>query len=1173
MMFDLGNLVAIGITLALLLAYRILDRDNRSLEKVKKYADRLREEMAAYADKRSEDLKAYAIDVEVHQKAAKEVLRRVQAGEAELAAKADYLGGMSARIAEYDRALLELKEMSARVDQNLSAIHDESAFVDGVARTLKATRSEMEALVASVPDVRRGIADDSRSMMESLRADFEGELAAAMADAKGRVERLLADVAAGGARVAEANAEGAKAAEERYRAIEAQLADAFRRAREEGERLEDAAFQRLKEQIDSRGARLGEAIEERFNGLRDQAKERIAETQGLIKGFKAEWRKDADALLAEAKADAAEAAEKASARIDEAEARVAEAETLYEERYARVEAKVSETAQALQAKVRDQLKAYQEDISAKQAAIRASIKDGIAETRIEADSAARELAEALSSAKARTDEAAAAQATRLAALEAATAAAERKADASLTALEASFADRGAGLERRVMQGFEARASELRDMVEQGLARLESVRLDADRMETALRDAMAGVERRVEEDFSLFGKDLAARQAAFEQEFKGESARVRSAVKDLEGDLNALKSKAYADVSEKLKIFEDEFFADLRARSQDADERFAAWRADMDERLAATMREADAARAETDRAWSEEARARLVETQARVQEQVDKLAAQVDAHRSAISERVGEADDALSSLKAAVKADLDDARAAADAFLNAELERWKHETGERVREAERRSEVDAKAFAESASAAKARFDEARAALLSGSARWQADFEAAMKASEEERVARVASLAESFKADVAAIAADWDKERRKVIENAKLEREALSRDVRALSDDVGRFRQELAQKTAQALDDFTRSYDGLAQDAARRTRETVSALDAAIEDYKRESRSLKDGFDAARTQMAGALDEERRNREKAFAEMDKGIQAFQAQTRVFERADELRASLAEAMEAMKADLARVESRRAEMAELETQYGRIKRLEDELGQKIARFLAEKRRLDAMEDDFKRLLSLSQAVDQKLSSVTESHDQLTQVQAEVRRLSEIADEAAEKYERVEKKSNLLDATADAIDKNFQAIADIERNVRTIDADVRVIPDRVIDLKRSMDEIMAWKPKIDSTIVKLDEVDAVLSDAEKRGAGLQKTCEWLARAETRFDELNKKTQDHLRMLNDLLKEEPSAKRKDKGAPPLSVQETVKKLSHQGWKTEEIARAVKLSLGEVELILNLGGQD
>ena len=356
-----------------------------------------------------------------------------------------------------------------------------------------------------------------------------------------------------------------------------------------------------------------------------------------------------------------------SARIDEAEARVARAEALYEERYERVEAKAQETAQALQAKVKEQLKAYQEETSAKQAAIRASIKEGLSETKAEAEVASRELSESLIAFKSRIDETASEQAARITAMNASLTAAEKKADDAVAALSAKFTDRGADLERRVLAGFEARATELRDVVEQGLSRLEGVRLDADRMETALREAMAGVERRVEEDFALFGKDLASRQASFEEEFRGESARVRTAVKDLESDLNVLKSKAYADVSEKLKIFEDEFFSDLRARSEDANEKFAVWRADMDERLASAIREADASRAETDKAWSEEARARRAETQGRIQEQLDKLVSQVDAHRSAISERVGEADDALSSLKAGVKADLDDARAAADAI--------------------------------------------------------------------------------------------------------------------------------------------------------------------------------------------------------------------------------------------------------------------------------------------------------------------------------------------------------------------------------------------------------------------------------------------------------------------------------------------------------------------------
>ncbi|MDX9956975.1 MAG: hypothetical protein RBT68_00915, partial [Spirochaetia bacterium] len=1008
-MFDPGNIITLVIMLIILVVYRMLDKDNRSLEKIKKYTDKLREDLSAHADARAEDLQSYAVELEVHQKAAREILRRVQTVEDALNSRTEALGAMAARIAEYDKALAELKEMSARVDENLSVIHDESAFVDGVARTLKSAKEEMERLKAAVPDIRDGIAEDARATIEGLRRSMNADIDSAMESVRSEISTLSDKAENSIATVESMHADASKAAEGRFRIIESELESAFARARAEGEQLEDLAFQKLRDQIESRGTRLSEALETRFDTIRDHAKERINETQVMIKTLKADWRKDSDAILAEASASANSAAERIALRMDEAETRVARAEELYEERYQKIETKAREAALALQTKIKENLKAYQDELGIKQTEIRAAIKDGLAGTKAEADHAAAEFESQLRGFRERGELLKSEQNAMLEGIQSSIASTGQYAETAVESLNDKFTTRSAELEKRILADFELRALELRELVEQGLTRLESVRFDADRMEKALRDAMAGVERRVEEDFALFGKDLADRQAAFALDFKNEAARVRSGVKDLENDLNALKAKAYSDVSAKLKIFEDEFFADLRDRRKDADDRFAQWRTDMDDHLAAAIREADAARAELDRNWTEEAKAALIETQARVVEQLAKISAQVDAHRQAISERVGESNDALSSLKAAVKADLDDARTAANAFLNAELDRFKHDSGERVQEAERNALKDARQLEEDARAARARYEAAKQAIEAEAKEHHSTFAVAMKSAESERAAALEALADSFKTEAAAIGADWEKEKRKIIDTAKSEREALTRDVRSLSDEIGRFRQELSQKTTQALDDFNRTYENLSNDATRKARETSQAMSGSIDDFKREAKTLKDNLEITRNQMAAALEDEKKTRERIFVDMDKQVKAFQAQTKLFERADDLKRSLGDAMESMKADLSRVESRRAEMAELETQYGRIKRLEDELAQKIARFLAEKRRLDTMEDDFKRLLSLSQAVDQKLALVTASNDQLAQIQAEIRRLGQSADEAAEKYERMEKKSNIL--------------------------------------------------------------------------------------------------------------------------------------------------------------------
>jgi DNA-directed RNA polymerase specialized sigma24 family protein len=90
----------------------------------------------------------------------------------------------------------------------------------------------------------------------------------------------------------------------------------------------------------------------------------------------------------------------------------------------------------------------------------------------------------------------------------------------------------------------------------------------------------------------------------------------------------------------------------------------------------------------------------------------------------------------------------------------------------------------------------------------------------------------------------------------------------------------------------------------------------------------------------------------------------------------------------------------------------------------------------------------------------------------------------------------------------------------------------------------------------------------------LQTAREWLARTETRLEEVSREAQEQVKLLGSLMKNENSGKKAEKGqgAPSLSARDMVIKLAHQGWKVEEISKAVQVSRGEVELILELAGK-
>jgi predicted RNase H-like nuclease (RuvC/YqgF family) len=128
--------------------------------------------------------------------------------------------------------------------------------------------------------------------------------------------------------------------------------------------------------------------------------------------------------------------------------------------------------------------------------------------------------------------------------------------------------------------------------------------------------------------------------------------------------------------------------------------------------------------------------------------------------------------------------------------------------------------------------------------------------------------------------------------------------------------------------------------------------------------------------------------------------------------------------------------------------------------------------------------------------------------------------------------------------------------------------------LRASIENLTADNEKARDTAEKLSVLDENLSHIEKRIAEMQKAREWLARTETRLEELDKQAQNQLRLTSSLLnRESGKAQPPEKGAPPPRDRDNIRKLRQQGWTIDEIAKSMSISKGEVELILEIGPKD
>jgi len=352
------------------------------------------------------------------------------------------------------------------------------------------------------------------------------------------------------------------------------------------------------------------------------------------------------------------------------------------------------------------------------------------------------------------------------------------------------------------------------------------------------------------------------------------------------------------------------------------------------------------------------------------------------------------------------------------------------------------------------------------------------------------------------------------------------------------------EDAARNTRQNMDDWQSQY-------VSRMRE----MDETLEKIGRHSRETADENEERISQFRTSLDDIRK---------ELGVQK-----KIFDQTDELRQELESRKEETNANLDRLEQRKNEIVKLENDLNHVRRLGDDVNNKMTRFLSENRRIELMEESFNRLLKTSVEVEDKLKSVSSSNDILQAEQVKIRKLEDSIKETEEKYLRVEKKNEVLEETIEGIDRNFKLLQKTETSIRNAENILSALSDQSDKLHSSIESLASQSEKASGAIDKITILEEALAQIEKRITDMNVAREWLANIETRLNTLNKNAKDQLTLSKNIIDRESGKTQANKGAPPPQDRDNIRRLWEQGWKVDEIANAMGRSIGEIELTLEI----
>lgn len=1106
MIFTPGNIITLCICLVLVILFRQLDKGNRSIEKVKKFGDKLKDDLEAFIKERTAKLEESSISLDVQQAKAVAAVKRLESiredletREADLLARTKAVDDFGKQIATYDSTIRQLSEMTALAQENLSKIRAESDFADSLGKKLMAAEKDLSSISAAIPAMQETFRAENRASLESIQADT-------LARVSKTVDELGRDVETARQKASAILGETAERMNDLY---QKSFAEASRRA----DTLEDAAFAKLKDQAAERLAKYKEQIEEKTAALHELTKERVQETQQLAKGFKADWQAEADEYLEATRAEIRQLQADYDTALSSVEDRLKSAESLAESRYEEMKAGVKSLESSLES-----------SLSALEAGV------------------AKRLKEAETSAGSKVSELAAA-----------------------TELASTRANDAVG---QFTQNLEERLAAYGKDVDYRLAQFDRLIGDTGRLEGELRVSMKQTEDRVTGDFSLYTQDQQAKQDAFAKKLTDEAAALSTRMQELETGLNELKSRAYDNVSAKLKMFEDDFFADLGKRSDAITAALEHWKTNVDERLETLSAESESGRKDVEDAYAAQLKERLAAISEQYRAQNAKLEEQIASVEAELRSRITASDQSILAFVEQSRQEFAQARETASLHVRNELDAHALSVQEIMRRQEREVDARTKEFVDSIEAAKAESEATLGNIKTDFAAWQTKNEQQLAEASTLFAEKLARFEGASKESMAAVEASWQTNYRDFTAKTAEERKQLKDSLDGLKKDIAQATADFDHRSAESLAGFNEAYATMVAETERRVRETSTEADAAVKALKATAQEIRESVDQAKDRLFQKLQSDTGALGATLEEIDKRQKGFIAQTRIFDRADELKVALETGIENLKNELSRLDVYRGAMDNLEQQYAKIRKLEEETNQKVTRFTTEKKRIDILESDFNKLLGLSDSIDKKVAELTGANDDMQQFQVQIRRFEESVTDVNARYERLEKKAVVLDQTVEGIDQAFEKLKGLEGELAGWKNDIAGLPAELDGVRKDLDALLANKEKTGLLVEKLGALDDILADVEKRTEKMQTAREWLARTETRLDEISKQSQDQLKLLGDLLKEDNPVK-KTKGAPPIGIRENVVKLAHQGWKVDEIARALHLSRGEVELILEL----
>lgn len=1257
MVFALGDILVLSVSVLIIFIFRYLDRGNRSLEKAKQFIIRAQENLTNIVEEKAQQLKDLAINIEIYQQSARQAIEQLEASAEDLHQRTSHVDDIQNRIDQYDLALKQLVDMTNQAEQNIKGIEQESAYIDTVGRRIKEARKHIDGLEKSIPDLVGKFSVENKKHLEAINESlFKASkkttsiLKEQVETAQNQAQTILADFQTNVKQAEQRIEEQIGSAETRvHESIEVMQADAsnFQTSVQE---LAEGALQTVENSVAT--------YQKDFEDVETVFRERLNQTAEKTRKFELESFVVLQEELEGKRAAMAEAFEQA----------LAQEKANLQERLLQHQNGSQETYEQLSMNLEERAEEHRQKLAKIDVDLQGSIQslDDLLHGKHEE-------------------------------------------------FQVTITQTSAELEKKILGKLEQRLVDYEESITYRLSRLDEVSSELDGLDQTLKANMEQLGGKLTSDMQELSDHIHARHSEDIEQLRKEMEDLGLSIADYRNELDILKEEGRQSVVGQFAEFEKEFLTDLQGRRHNLTNRLEKWMEDFDNALDQFKEEAGEERNLLERKYLDDFTSRIDVLRNGLSTRTDELKSEFEERESLIRESINALEDRLlngqtaaderltmiqdqsvllldnrcQEIQGKIASKMEDVEQNVDENLKnmdslilrhggkikelketiiSDITLWQNQIQQQLKTEEEDVEGEMSTFRvrmnEELLVLKTDYNDEKAEILAEDTKFKEGLLQQLNGTKHDMAEKITDFRNGFTETLTTLQEEYSNEKEGIIAEGNRVRDKLQENIQnastqvdSLASDMERQKEEtlkkfqetilfdinqrqnqvlqqvkteegnvrgeiaafqarinetlaglqeeysnekagiisegekarhqlqesigdiatqvnvltteLEGKKSEAMGRFNLDYQAFMQAFMQQKNSASNEINTSVHDFREFVSVTRGDFETMQKRLISNLAGELKNLELNIKEIEKKQKSFLQQTKLFERADNLKQGLVADIGTLKTEVARFQNERKQIGEYEKEFLRIQKLGKDANEKMLRFSMEQRKLENIEESYKRLMSLSSKLDGRLDNINAKHDSIQQIQLAIRNLDELQKGLNQRYDRLLNRKDVIDATLEGVDKNFNQLTELDNRIGDASKSISTVYGDITVLKGQLESLAADKKVSDSALHNLQNLNQIVADIETRITDMQKAREWLARMETRMEEVSSQADQQVEMLGALAKQSRSGDHPDRSAPTGSERDMVVKLKHQGWNVEDIAKTCKISRGEVELILEM----